>query len=336
MINKLKDKTYTYVNIDNTSIKLPSGIYFLKGKDCFIGKDGQPSCLWRNLSNKWYYLNENLMPLTGWQKYRGYWYLLDDNDGCMKTGWQKPNGYWYFLGDDGSMRTGWQKYRGYWYLLGDDGSMRTGWQVSYGHWYFLGDDGSMRTGWCKYNNSWYYLDENGAMVTGLKSINGAPYYFNSNGAATLITANDTNSQLQYNLFNYMMDSNNQESVLQRAIALHGGTITNNCVFFTSEALRRLGVYISDGISNIGQLEPKLKSKGFTRSYNLDALKPGDIVFAGSSHVFIFMGWYDTNHEYAYIVDNQKRIFGSTLHIRNIKYYDPKYDTSKATHFYYHN
>jgi len=192
----------------------------------------------------------------------------------------------------------------------------------------------MRTGWLNYYNSWYFLEENGAMFTGVKIINNQPYVFKLSGASVPVTVNDTSSELQFNLFKYMIDTKNQESVHLTAIALHGGETTNNCVYFTSELLRRMGFSIPIGTYNTAKLEPKLKSNGFIPCYNLDALRPGDIVFSGSAHVFIFMGWCDNNHEYAYIVDNQKRIFGSTLHIRNIKAYDPKYDTSKATHFYH--
>ena len=38
-----------------------------------------------------------------------------------------------------------------------------------------------------------------------------------------------------------MNDNNRQSVMKRAIELHGGDLSNNCVYFASEALRRSGL-----------------------------------------------------------------------------------------------
>ena len=45
-----------------------------------------------------------------------------------------------------------------------------------------------------------------------------------------------------------------------------------------------------------------------------------------------MHWY--NYDYAYVVDNQKKVFGEVFYKRKITGYDSANDTYKSTHFYY--
>ena len=121
--------------------------------------------------------------------------------------------------------------------------------------------------------------------------------------------------------------------LYKAIELHGGDTSNNCVFFTSEALRRVGIDLPLGTCNTYDLEDKLQAMGFVESYDLSQLKPGDIVFTnGYTHVYIFMGW--SANGYAYICDNQAdRFDNKVLHLRNI--YGDTDLTDRATHFFYY-
>ena len=40
---------------------------------------------WLNLSNKWYYLNDDGSMRTGWLNLSNKWYYLNDDDGSMMT-----------------------------------------------------------------------------------------------------------------------------------------------------------------------------------------------------------------------------------------------------------
>ncbi len=138
------------------------------------------------------------------------------------------------------------------------------------------------------------------------------------------------SKLQENLYNYMMDPKNQESVHLMAIELHNGVTSNNCVFFTSEALRRVGVDIPDDIGYTTHLERELVDRNWVKVTDLNQLEPGDICFAGEAHAYIFMGWANESKTLAYVVDNQKARFGSTYHERGL--YSGE-GITPTTHFY---
>ena len=138
------------------------------------------------------------------------------------------------------------------------------------------------------------------------------------------------SKLQENLYNYMMDPEHQESVHLKAIELHNGDTSNNCVFFTSEALRRVSVDIPKNIAYTTNLEKELVKRNWGKVKDLSKLEAGDICFAGEAHAYIFMGWANEEKTVAYVVDNQKARFGSTYHERGL--YDGK-GITPTTHFY---
>lgn len=138
------------------------------------------------------------------------------------------------------------------------------------------------------------------------------------------------SKLQENLYNYMMDPEHQESVHLKAIELHNGDTSNNCVFFTSEALRRVSVDIPKNIAYTTNLEKELVKRNWGKVKDLSKLEAGDICFAGEAHVYIFMGWANEKKTVAYVVDNQKARFGSTYHERGL--YDGQ-GITPTTHFY---
>jgi hypothetical protein len=137
----------------------------------------------------------------------------------------------------------------------------------------------------------------------------------------------TQSKFQTDLYNYMMYYDNRNSVIERAVALHDGDYSNNCVYFTSEALRRVGMTaLPESVCNTRTLTNKLESYGWKLDYDLSKLLPGDICFTtsidgtGPSHTYIFMKWVDPNSfDYAYICDNQGNEYGSVYHKRNINF-----------------
>ncbi len=116
--------------------------------------------------------------------------------------------------------------------------------------------------------------------------------------------------------------------MTRAVELHGGSLSNNCVYFASEALRRAGLTdLSESVANTRTLTNQLVSRGWQKSQNLDDLKSGDICFTidadgtGPTHTYTFMKWVDPNyHEYAYICDNQGNEYdGDPYHKRNVNF-----------------
>ncbi|MDK0677550.1 cell wall-binding protein [Clostridium perfringens] len=328
---------------------MATGWQFINDDWYYLKPNGPMATGWQSINDDWYYLKPNGPMVTGWQFINNDWYYLKSN-GPMATSWQKINDDWYYLKPNGPMATGWQKIDNNWYYLNSNGPMATGWRFLDNNWYHLSENGPMTIGWKNSYDKWYYLDDNGAMAQDSeKTINGNIYKFDSDGVmitdkwfeSTYINKDGivlhgspsrSHSYTQYKLFNYMSNEDNRESVHYAAIDLHGGETTNNCVYFTSEALRRAGVKIPLYVANTYQLERELLSRGWIRSTNTSDLRPGDVVFSGYKHSFTFMNWYDD--DYAYIVDNQKKYFDSVLHRRLVSVDDPVNGTIRATHFFY--
>ncbi|MDU1474580.1 MAG: cell wall-binding protein [Clostridium perfringens] len=328
---------------------MTTGWQFINDDWYYLKPNGPMATGWQSINDDWYYLKPNGPMVTGWQFINNDWYYLKSN-GPMATSWQKINDDWYYLKPNGPMATGWQKIDNNWYYLNSNGPMATGWRFLDNNWYHLSENGPMTIGWKNLDDKWYYLDDNGAMAQDSeKTINGNIYKFDSDGVmitdkwfeSTYVNKDGivlhgspsrSHSYTQYKLFNYMSNEDNRESVHYAAIDLHGGETTNNCVYFTSEALRRAGVKIPLYVANTYQLERELLSRGWIRSTNTSDLRPGDVVFSGYKHSFTFMNWYDD--DYAYIVDNQKKYFDSVLHRRLVSVDDPVNGTIRATHFFY--
>ena len=328
---------------------MATGWQFINDDWYYLKPNGPMATGWQSINDDWYYLKPNGPMVTGWQFINNDWYYLKSN-GPMATSWQKINDDWYYLKPNGPMATGWQKIDNNWYYLNSNGPMATGWRFLDNNWYHLSENGPMTIGWKNSDDKWYYLDDNGAMAQDSeKTINGNIYKFDSDGVmitdkwfeSTYVNKDGivlhgspsrSHSYTQYKLFNYMSNEDNRESVHYAAIDLHGGETTNNCVYFTSEALRRAGVKIPLYVANTYQLERELLSRGWIRSTNKSDLRPGDVVFSGYKHSFTFMNWYDD--DYAYIVDNQKKYFDSVLHRRLVSVDDPVNGTIRATHFFY--
>lgn len=142
------------------------------------------------------------------------------------------------------------------------------------------------------------------------------------------------SQLQNDLYRYMSIPENRESVKTKAIKLNHGSQRNSCVYFASEALRRVGFDVPITISYTGNIRTQekadisllhfLQCKGWKISKKISLLLPGDICFTAAdlkghpTHVYIFMGWVKKDSiDYGYVCDNQSYDYETTLHIRNI-------------------
>ena len=116
---------------------------------------------------------------------------------------------------------------------------------------------------------------------------------------------------------YLNPAANISSVVNRAVALHGGDPSNTCVYFSSEAMRRIGVAVPEYICNTRQYLSYLRSHGWVSTYDITKLTPGSICFTSGyypTHTFAFMGWVNSgNYTLAYVADNQ----GNTVHVRNM-------------------
>lgn len=127
---------------------------------------------------------------------------------------------------------------------------------------------------------------------------------------------------------YLSNLSNRNSVNEVAKRLRGGTLSIACVYFSAEALRRVGVPIRTSMGSIDALLPYLSNNGWVKNRDYTQLRKGDICFTRDStgnpegrptHVFIFMGWVNEgDYSLAYICDNQSPYYeGQVLHTRYI-------------------
>jgi glucan-binding YG repeat protein len=349
---KIANGKYAYCDVEGNKFTLDEGWYYLKGKLCYINGQGEKLKGDQIINGKEYEFTEDGTVIEAWETDKdGNMFYSDGQNGIVKNDWKLLNDKWYYFNEKGIMQRGFQTIKGVQYYLDENGIMLKYWQKINDKWYYFNDNGGMVYGWLTLNNKTYYMDPStGIMVDGDQTIDGKKYRFSSNGdmlknvwidTYTYIKPdgesvntyyNYSHSNTNYQLFKYMTYPNNEASVDSTAVTLHGGITSNNCVYFTSEALRRIGVNIPTSTANTYQLENVLKSMGFAYSYDFSQIKPGDIVFTNNyTHVYIFMGW--DKDGYAYIVDNQGSMYGGTLH-RRLVLQDTE-ETDRATHFFYY-
>ncbi|AGK97864.1 hypothetical protein Clopa_3036 [Clostridium pasteurianum BC1] len=122
------------------------------------------------------------------------------------------------------------------------------------------------------------------------------------------------------LVSFLSTGNNVQQTETEAVKLHDGNQSNNCVYFSSTALRSIGINVPIWMENTKHYVPYITSLGWTRTSDVNQLYPGNIVFTVPdstgypSHTYVFMGWVDPNdHTKAYVADNQADI----IHIRSM-------------------
>ncbi|MGH4050576.1 MAG: hypothetical protein ACREVX_04365 [Clostridium sp.] len=140
-------------------------------------------------------------------------------------------------------------------------------------------------------------------------------------AAKIVAAYGANQTvIEARFASYLRPAANVRSVLSRAVQLHGGDYSNNCVYFSSEAMRRIGIPVPTWTCNTKQYLRYLGSHGWSKSYDIKKLRPGSIAFTTNdwagypTHTFAFMGWVNSgSYTLAYVADNQ----GNDVHVRNM-------------------
>ena len=353
--NKIINGDYEYCDVEGNQFRLNKGWHRLKGNWAYTDRNGDKLKGEQTIDKITYDFGEDGYIKEGWEEKDNIKYYYDRVSGMVKNSWKLIDNKWFYFNEEGRMLTGLQNIQGTKFCLAPTGEMLTGLQNIGGSNYYFCDSGGMQYGWVNVNGRKCYFDETtGVMaVSTEKVINGTKYVFGADGSSsvqanvwldnyTYIQPNGqtvntyynySHSNTNYQLFKYMTDPVNQISVDRTAVDLHGGITSNNCVYFASEALRRIGVGIPTATCNTYELENELKYIGFVPCYDLSQLKPGDIVFTNNySHVYIFMCW-DTDG-YAYIVDNQSYNFDNKiLHKRQV--YKDTSITDRATHFYYY-
>lgn len=122
------------------------------------------------------------------------------------------------------------------------------------------------------------------------------------------------------LFIYLTPSANVVSTLKAAVKLHDGVTINNCVYFSSEAMRRISVPVPIGVCNTHQYLNYLNSNKWSKTKDIKELAPGSLCFTTNdctgypTHTFVFMGWVnDADYTIAYVADNQ----GQAVHTRSM-------------------
>lgn len=126
--------------------------------------------------------------------------------------------------------------------------------------------------------------------------------------ATTIQHQTTNikllSSMNNNIVDYVSTEGNRISAWMEALRLHGGDYNDNCVYWVSSVLRSVGYSIPNSMCNCRDFAIWLEDHGWTNHTNLNELKPGDICFAGDTHTFIFLSWYNKEKGLANVVDDQ--------------------------------
>lgn len=135
------------------------------------------------------------------------------------------------------------------------------------------------------------------------------------------------SNIQTSLVNYLSKESNAAAVMKRALVLNSGVQENTCVYFLSEAFRKVGLPVPLFTANTTQLTNYLTGLGWQKYNDYKQLRTGDICFTtdinlgkGSpTHAFTFVAWVTPgNYDFAYIVDNQAyKYSGKHNHTRNI-------------------
>ena len=110
-----------------------------------------------------------------------------------------------------------------------------------------------------------------------------------------------------NILNIVQYQANRVSAFAEAKQLHG-SIMDNCAYYVSSLLRTDGYNVPFYTGSVSGLRNWTSQNGWASHTDLENLEPGDICFAGNSHTFIFVSWYNKAKGLANVNDNQIAYF----------------------------
>ena len=120
-----------------------------------------------------------------------------------------------------------------------------------------------------------------------------------------------NHNVGNSVIHYIDNANNRENAWHEAIRIHG-TKKNNCTFYLSSLLRGAGINVPTSIGYTTNLGDWLGQNGWTKNTNMNNLKPGDIVFSGDVHAYIFLSWANKDKLIANVNDEQLAYYDNGL------------------------
>ena len=109
------------------------------------------------------------------------------------------------------------------------------------------------------------------------------------------------------ILNKIQYKKNRATYWDEAVNYHG-SIMDNCVYWMSSLLRNLGEKIPTSMGSTGNFSEWLLHHGWTNHQGINGVQPGDICFAGFTHTFIFVSWYNKEKGLANVTDNQIAYF----------------------------
>ncbi|WP_242874833.1 Ig-like domain-containing protein [Clostridium pasteurianum] len=143
------------------------------------------------------------------------------------------------------------------------------------------------------------------------------------GSSTSDTSQPSSSMLNtvnFKASEYLRYSSNIQATNQTAIKLHNGINQNNCVYFSSTALRAVGFWVPYSMCNTGDYTNYLLGKGWNKQTDVSLLTPGSVCFTVNdgltypTHTFMFLDWVNPDdHTSAYVADNQS----NDVHVRSL-------------------
>ncbi|WP_297519056.1 SH3 domain-containing protein [uncultured Clostridium sp.] len=112
--------------------------------------------------------------------------------------------------------------------------------------------------------------------------------------------------------NYTISASNRNRAWNEAVRLHSGNRKNNCTYYLASLLRGAGVHVPSWIGYTTSLGDWLGQNGWKRSTNMSNLKPGDVVFSGDTHAYMFLSWADKSDLIANVNDEQMAAYDNRV------------------------
>ncbi len=247
----------------------------------------------------------------------GYTYYFQSDGTAAKSKWVEIKKKYYYFQADGTMAK--NTWIGNYYVdlkgaRSSSASKTTGWVTVGNSKYYFDSNGTMVTGWQTISGSKYYFSSTGVMLTGIQTIGSKKYYFYSDGkmaasitiivGATQYTINK-NGVIKSELSLKITENTVGDKIVNFALQyvgnpyVYGGTSLTNgadCSGFVQTVFANFGIKLlrvaDDQMKGPSSAYIKLGYKAAV-VVDMSSIKPGDLIFYGSSsyasHVGIYIG-----------------------------------------------